>query len=471
MHGYLDSNYKSVSVFTYLVTLTKLLTVVYITFITQNFSLLVIIPLFWCLGLLIHKNSTELKLYLTLMSIFATYSLIISYIVVGDSPEVRYYVAVDSLFFWNDILNLSYNSTLLGGLNNIVFSGQYPDLVGFRILYFTVAKLSASFGELEHYSQIFVLSQLSALVPFYLFKLLKEFDFNELQSYRLALIYSLFCFVFFYSGVFVRDSIVSAIFSIIFYYILKRDFAFKDLAIITILSLICLTFRFQHGLIACCLGLISSYRVINRRLFYFIAFATLPAIIFFFVSSSIYDDQLALTSRYLEKSIDSSSGGSLGAIILKLPIPLNYLGMGAFSQLLPFPFWVYLEDSYLRVFESLSGIYWFLLTATSLFCFLMIVFSQRTQRFWSIFKSKNLKMYSTPECVKNIFLLCISISAVAIILASSEANVRRIYCFYPVLFVFYNVIKSQCSVSQYTYTWYFVVINYVLLNIIYFSFK
>src|SRR5699024_10857458 len=80
---------------------------------------------------------------------------------------------------------------------------------------------------------------------------------------------------------------------------------------------------------------------------------------------TIYQMAFSTIERYSERGIERAGQGSLGVQLMRLPVPINYIGATAFGQIGPFPFWVVFREGLAAVKnifylpEAIAGLFWF----------------------------------------------------------------------------------------------------------------
>ena len=225
-----------------------------------------------------------------------------------------------------------------------------------------------------------------------------------------------------------RDSIISFFYIVIFYFWLCRSITISSFIIQIILCLILINIRFQHGLFAIVFVLVSLIRTKSRtKWLYFAGLAIIISIyglsFFDLLVSSVYDtfDYYGDVTSYSLESINSG----LGRYVYRLPHPFKEIAQLLWLQL-QFPAWHPIANAnnfYLYILGAwafIINIFWFYL-----FCY----------TFAAIIKKRKDRV---PEELK----ICLLLFVVFIFLNSSNLDLRRVVCVYPLLFTVYCFINS-----------------------------
>lgn len=255
---------------------------------------------------------------------------------------------------------------------------------------------------------------------------------NNNQAYINALCFSLFTVIFAYSFVFLRDIMISFLYSVMFYIILK-NYSLKNLFFLIICTLLIWQIRFEHGLFSIAfilLYLISKFK--KRKLAIIIA-----GVIVTSITLIVFRDLLVKSFSTIERygsrgelsAMDKSD--SLGKTLYGLPLGIKEIAFFVTSQIRPFPSWSSLMSRssgniFSVIVNSLPLIY-------SLYWF-VVSFSAFK---WTLL---NKKYKALPAKLKGLFGISIFF---LFIVVQGASDLRRIMAVYPIIFFVYLYIKSR----------------------------
>lgn len=342
-----------------------------------------------------------------------------------SNPFTTFFISSDQMFFYDEAVFLSkYDFADLFTIGFLNF--EYSEARFAFILFAILVKVAHYLGVADILLFLkFHEAFLASLIPVVIYKtvLLKRDDIPNL--YEKALVFALISPLLIYSCQLLRDIHVCLLFTTMFYVALRPKQPCRYLLLL-LLAGITFCFRMENGLFSVTIMAIPLYRTfrtssIGRKSviivigLVFCALALIPIL-------EVMDNTLI---RYAERSLDAASASSLGVKLNLLPTPLGELAKAGFSQLLPFPVWLYLlsGESYawLRIVEVFFPFYWIPIWLSLIYGWL------NYRRLWD----KDL-------------LIIFYVSILYIILNSiGELNVRRIMAVYPVLLVCFLLLKQQ----------------------------
>ncbi|CAA6820480.1 MAG: Unknown protein [uncultured Sulfurovum sp.] len=327
---------------------------------------------------------------------------------------------------------------------------EYVDTPGAVYFLGRIAQYSTMVGENTVLSQKVVISAISALIPMILYAISRLY-LSERISVYMALIYGFFSFVPYLSSMILRDIHVALMF-IITIYILLQKFSFLNFLLLIIVSFFSYSLREQTGIFM--MGFISVYlfvfieNLVQSKIRRFLVYMTIAASLLFIVLSSTFlmDMFNLISNSSAERSEASSSSGSLGAKISKLPFGLNVLALFGFSQIQPFPpLWIFsgANKGFFELTYLIAAVSWFFGWG-----FLVYAFVRK-----NIFDKVDLKL-------KLIFLFSI---AYLILIAVVDFSQRRQMPVYPIIYLFMVFSYLKMDKSERIKVWITMLMCYMTL--------
>ena len=326
---------------------------------------------------------------------------------------------------------------------------MYKDTIG--VIYFNglVATLANLYGENTVFIQKMSVVFVASLIPMVMYGISRLY-FSEKVSISVALIYGLFSFLPYLSGILLRDVHIALMFILTIYIILQK-FSFFNLFILFFVMLESYFLRPQTGIFM--IGFLSIYLfifikkvILNKYIEFFIysVFIAIALVIIF--NSSLIEMFTLIEESSAQRGVATTSSGSLGAIISKLPFGLNIVAQFAFSQIQPFPpAWIFKGSN--RGFFELSylvaAISWFFGWGILIYGFI----------FKKIFRHQNLK-------IKLMFYFSI---IYLVLITIIEFNQRRQMAVYPILYLLMVFSYMEMTISERTKMWIGMGIFYVIL--------
>jgi len=326
---------------------------------------------------------------------------------------------------------------------------MYKDTIG--VVYFNglVATLANIYGEnsilIQKMSVVFVAS----LIPMVMYGISRLY-FSEKVSINVALVYGIFSFLPYHSGILLRDVHIALMFILTIYIVLQKrsilNFILLFFIVVESYYLRPQTGIFMIGFVSIYLFLFIRKLTLNRYLEFFIYFIFLALIIFLIVNSSLFEMFTQIEESSAQRGVATTSSGSLGAVISKLPFGLNILAQFGFSQIQPFPpAWIFKGSN--RGFFEL----WYLIAAISwFFGWGFLLYGLKVKK---IFSKLDLK-------IKLMFFLSV---IYLVLITIIEFNQRRQMAVYPILYLLMVFSYIEMSVSERTKVWISMGILYIIL--------
>lgn len=313
--------------------------------------------------LIYSKSIIKLEIFSILLPIYITLSFLISadyYYTIG----VQYGYADESLFYYLGLYN---NLEMLpNDFRFIADPIKYIKLIDFTA-YFELLKLFGDFYHTIGYQSFLafkitsIFGGILGILIFY--EICKQF-FTSIEARKISLLFGMLPLIAYQSSVLMRDILI---FTLSLYVILLLLTINKKRIILLILTLITiLLFRPENGLFMIISSFVFLYFTILKKKYKMTLLVLVSSIIFiiFFI---LLKDQLFMIvesfdkvqNGYQNKLKDISSSTSLAIKLKTLPFPLNSLATFSFSQIMPFPFWALVKESYSPIIEGIGGLIWF----------------------------------------------------------------------------------------------------------------
>jgi hypothetical protein len=326
---------------------------------------------------------------------------------------------------------------------------MYKDTIGVIYLNGLVATLANLYGDNSVFIQKMAVVFIASLIPMVMYGISRLY-FSERVSINVALIYGLFSFLPYLSGILLRDTHIALMFILTIYIILQR-FSILNFVLLFFVVLESYFLRPQTGIFM--MGFISIYlfvfirkTVVNKYMEMFIYFIITLFIVAIIVNSSLMEMFTLIEESSAERGASTTSSGSLGAIISKLPFGLNIVAQFGFSQIQPFPpAWIF-KGSNRGFFE-----FWYLIAAISwFFGWGFLIYGLKVKK---IFKNQDLK-------IKIMFYLAI---IYLVLITIIEFNQRRQMAVYPILYLLMVFSYMEMSISERTKMWIGMGLFYIIL--------
>ncbi|HTN36152.1 MAG TPA: hypothetical protein VL053_03705 [Arachidicoccus sp.] len=253
-------------------------------------------------------------------------------------------------------------------------------------------------------------------------------------AFKASIGYALLSFVFFYSLGMMRDIHIALIYAIGLYIITGNNYSFKNYLALILLGAAAYFIRIENGLFfVVFLGAWILQSESRYKPFAYL-FSALILLLFFFVIGGV-GTLLGTASEtvdvYSTRGIAIADKNSLGVMLDKLPIPLNYISKTVFGQISPFPFWLHLSEGrnwveklfYLP--QSVASLFWCLVW------YRILTHLRELKPFWSKYKWV-------------IVLVIVYIVAVS----AGQALPRRLQAVYPMVFMAYIFINKKLFIRK-----------------------
>lgn len=353
-----------------------------------------------------------------------------------------------------DLSEFPFPENIKEAFSDFVYS-ELPGAVTLFTLQLSLAKMLFELSaEGELYAIIAGVSFCAALIPTFIGKTLDELDLLNKKTGREICIFATFSFVLYYSAFLMRDIHVMLLYTLLVYLFSRKECTFRYIYIVIVTALL-FSFRIENGMFAFaysgayiyCRRLSSVSR--NWKILIFTLFAGLGVLTFCLV----YKEMFSVLQRYNERSLDAASTDSFGAkIATKVPFPLNYIFLTAFSQILPFPIYHFAGLAHTNV----------LIHSVTIF----------TPFYWFYIMYVTLKDYYY-SCEKKVlwgyFLL---ISGLYLFLTSiGEFNPRRQMAVYPFILVSYFYYSRTDTVLSKRKSFFYTLAILLFLHLVYYLLK
>ena len=297
------------------------------------------------------------------------------------------------------------------------------------------------------------------LLNLFLYKTLL-FHTSREEALKYTLLFAFFSPLVFYSPWILRDIHICLLYAIGIY-LMHTRFTIKRLLLFVPIIVATLEFRLEMGLFCLIMPIYyiyfrgknhKNYKLIFGSLI-FIGIGVLGLLLNFLINSlSAAISSFVGYSSYTDETL----GDGLGAMMFKLPMGIRHIAIVVFSQIRPFPAWGNLliaktvYEYVISFVELLGAVFWS-------YIFFFISFS---------FTSKVVRKKLSQE---NIVILIIAL--IFILGNSSEMNIRRILCIYPLIFIIYiNVRQMLPKRKRISYSNSSIAL-YSVLSVIYFFIK
>lgn len=406
--------------------------------------------LFWTLGLILPINyfrrvfKEDKRLLISLFSVayclYTLYMYVTNYIYV-EYPDRDVFVALDSINYWNlaNVKITNWNEFI--SACNTRYAGSFYIFNVINIIIVYICNL------VDHSTLLVLKLQCVWLGAFsipFLYLILNKYLKKD-RAFKFARLYSLLSLTPFFSILLLRDIHVY-FFYVIGIYILSNWQSEKNgILKLCLIELLLLGLRLEHGLFFLLFIFSFVYLKIRKNIVLVIGGGLLGVVVVLVLSSSIINTYMTTTETY-EELRNSRTGESTSRMMDKLPVGIKQVALGVNSQVAPaVPFWRtwYIKlstiNNYMRFnligyytpwrfMEGVGGIF-------NLFIWGFIIAG---------FRRKDIRGYLLKK--KELLYLFV-ISLLLLLLATSDINVRRIFCVYPILYligmVFYDGLSSK----------------------------
>lgn len=351
-----------------------------------------------------------------------------------------YVINNNSFFQFPDQENFYEMSQYLGGLSNLksIFDNCFTNQV-YLILtenqgaYFYLGFISYFanhfLGGNNVLFQILNVSFLAALIPVFVFRIL--INFVSLKRAFLSSIVFVFCsYIFYYSPWILRD-IHTALLYTIGLSILYSSFKLYRLLVLCVIIFITFYFRVEHGLFMFFMPLLYVYEQTKRSKIAHNSFIIIGTVVIVSLSVVIIPEVMTIQKTldsYQNFTQDLAEEGGFGKYIYRLPTGLKEITAMLYSQISPFPSWGLLTNAenfpqfIIGLVQMIAPAFWFIVW----FCVIQI-----------------MRFRDYRESLPNILILSGLAFLVFLLANSSNINLRRLICMYPVFYIFYVIAKEK----------------------------
>lgn len=356
--------------------------------------------------------------------------------------------------FATELSPLSFPEIIQEAFSNFIYS----ELPGAVTLFTLQLRFARMFFELsadgELYAIIAGVSFCAALIPTFIGKTLAELDLLDKKTGREVCIFATFSFVLYYSAFLLRDIHIMLLYTLLMYLLYKRQCFCRYLYIIGVTAVL-FTFRVENGMFAFAFSGTYIYckwlKSVSRQWKILIFFLAAGAGVLLFCL--VYGEMFSVLQRYNQRSLDIASADSFGAkIAMKIPFPLNYILLTAFSQLLPFPMYHFAGQAPTNV----------LIHSVTVF----------TPFYWLYIMYVTIKDYFKSRQKKSLPGYFLILSLLYLFLVSiGEFNPRRQMAVYPFIFITYIYYSNTDTISSKRKDFFCALGILVFLHLIYYILK
>lgn len=385
---------------------------------------------------LIQKKEQRYYFFTTVSLFLLLYSVItgiIQFVYINDFSK-DFYLGPDEFTFYSCAARLS--KLTYGGIWHASFTEfKFSDYSLFAAWISSLQKLSGLESFYGLLFQKFNVTFLSSFIPGCVFLLCSAISTNVKKAFQAALVYGFLAFTFFYSLGFLRDIHIALIYAIGLYIAINGEYKLRNYLLMGLLGGMAYFLRLENGLFF--LAIIGAWVLRSGgRNKIIIGFFSIIALVFIIIKMGgvlmIVNTMLDTKAAYDTRTVNLyGNTSSLGIKLMKLPIPLNYIGTTGLSQLVPFPFWSAFKDaksvltSILYLPYAIAGLFWFSV--------------------WMRFLRSGKTVFKFVKKYKYIVGLCF---LYIVLVASTEINARRLMAVYPVLFLGYFYISSNRNINK-----------------------
>ena len=399
--------------------------------------------------------------------LFTLYNISFFFYIIFGFLAYLSYDQIDGFFIYSDQVEFYEMGNDLGSLSSIseIFKTCFIERIhyvneGAIFLFGVLAYFANLFDGNSVLFQILNVTYFGIIINLFVYKTLLFYTKRD-QALKYSIYYSLFTYVICFSPWILRDIHIT-FFYVVAIYLIHLPFSIKRLIYLILLQIIVLEFRLTHGAIFIFFPLIYFYKYSDniryKHIFKFFSFLLLICLIFINFSkiSYIIDTLTEGYARYSEYSVYvANNQGGLGAKLLSLPSGLKQFAIFVYSQISPFP----PSDQLFKASTFLQVVFGILyLIAPVFWGFIVYVVAMNFKRYY--------KSFSSFQFYLLIFFI------VFIIGNSSNLNLRRIICVYPILYILFVYIISRMPktriklhIKNYSLIYLFLIAIYTILKI------
>lgn len=298
-----------------------------------------------------------------------------------------------------------------------------------------IAYISSHYFDGNHLlTQMYGSSVFGVLSSVFIFYVLRKYLTTD-KAHKYALIYILLTPVLPDCIMIHRDPIISFFYLVLIFLWLCREFTPINFIIQVAIILVLINLRLQHGLFATTFLILSIFNSQKKLRWVYVGAMIVVSIVY----GLAFTDYLFITvadtftyyERYTNEQLDIINSG-LGRYVYMLPSPIKEVAQVFFLQL-QFPSWDSLVKS-TNIFEVILGFHKLAIKVLWFYFFAYIIMS--------IFK-KGVKQIPSQLIIASI------VSLIFLFLNSSQLDLRRVICVYPIIFCLYIFYKENvCSDEQ-----------------------
>lgn len=353
--------------------------------------------------------------------------IIFAFIASFSFEDQQYHVVFDPTHYIADYQKATHFPTNV--FNDIIYN--YSNLIDNNCLYnyllWTITVIAYKFGGATIYSMTCLQTGFGILASSMLYRIISIYTSN---AFRYALLFSIFGFLMFYSGVIIRDVIISFFYFWAIYILLQKS-SLKGLLCLCLIFIITIGLRLYSGFFVALLLCYYLYKFVydcGFRKFANIMVVLIVLMSFsYIITSAAVESTMEEMKGYNELSANNSSGGFITKL-QKLPPGISHLSIMLFSMVKPLPpFYLFkgtnsFSNFMLSSVLSVSLLWWYFIYFITLF---------------GLLAKEIYRKLTYNE-------LCLTLLAILFLLANtSHPDVRRMLPMFPILYIIYIKIRES----------------------------
>lgn len=366
------------------------------------------------------RRQTGMVLFLSFFLVYGIFMMITNTLYIQD-PFRDIFYAKDSVTFYTYIDKVA-SMRSIGEITDYYRTDFFAsDWKGFAWMASVLGFLAKNIDTNSLLLQKLPIVFCSAFILVILFSMLSTY-INKDTSLHFTIVYALLSYNFFFSAVYLRDVHIGLLFGLYFLLLINRQ-GIAGIFYCIVLTVLIFLFRPEHGYFSASLLMAYIYllvtdknnKTLNKFKIPILILLAVPALTQIVLLKEGLNTIQSTSENYLDSSMSGAGMGSFGSMLLKLPFGVRHIVVGLFSQTLPFPFYVVLDENPFFFPWAIAALFWFVVWGVLLYTMLI---KPRNP----FFKIRELRF---------LFL----IAALLILGASSNADTRRIMSVYPVVYV------------------------------------
>lgn len=398
--------------------------------------------------------------------LFTLYNVSFLFYIIFGFLAYLSYTQIDGYFIFSDQIKFYDLGDELGNLSSVseIFQMCFIERIhlineGILFLFGILAYFANLFDGNSVLFQILNVTYFGIIINLFVYKTLLFYSKRNL-ALKYSIYYSLFTYVICFSPWILRDIHIALFFAIAIY-IVHLPFSIKRFIYLLILQIVVLEFRLVSGAAFVFFPLIYIYlktQKSNNKFIYYTFLVLIIALMSIKNYDSIIRTYDTISGGYQSYSkyslVVAEDQGGLGAKLLVLPNGLKQFAILIYSQISPFPPW----DQLFKAKTFLQFIFGIIFMISPVFWgFVVYVVTFNMKKYYKLLSSLH------------VFLLLFFI--IFLLGNSSNLNLRRVICVYPILyfiFIFFISKMSKSKLNSYIYNYGIIymllIVAYVLLK-------